>query len=152
LCSANSLTDAKNVVRKHATLLWRTAVDRAQGRRPDLGDLDPYDDRPLYWARLHMTRALRQWTPDFPVDASDRQDLLKQLEYASRGISSIDFPEGKVRRVLVSGFDPYRLEREIRRSNPSGAAALQLHGLRVDTDDGPAVIQAVIFPVRWRDF
>lgn len=153
LCSTHNLADAKKAVRKHATLLWRTAVDRAQGRRPDLGDLDRYDDRPLYWARLHMTRSLRQWTPDFSIKESDRQDLLKQLEYASRGITSINFPKGKgVKRILVSGFDPYRLEQEFRRSNPSGAAALQLDGLHVKTDDGLAVIQAVIFPVRWRDF
>ncbi len=153
LCSANHLADAKRVVTKHASRLWRTAVDRAQGKRRDLGPLDRYDDRPLYWARLHMTRALHQWTPDFQIQESDKQDLLKQLEYTSRGIPSIDFPKGKgVKRILVSGFDPYRLEQEFRRSNPSGAAALQLDGLRIQTDDGPAVIQAVIFPVRWRDF
>ncbi|MEW9031572.1 MAG: hypothetical protein AB2404_02405 [Planifilum fimeticola] len=153
LCSANNLTDAEKTVKKHAALLWRTAVDRSQGRRPDLGDLDPYDDRPLYWARLHMTRALRRWAPDFPIKDSDRLNLLKKLEYDSRGISTVDFPEGRnIKRILVSGFDPYRLEQEIRRSNPSGSAALQLHGLRVDTEDGLAVIQAVIFPVRWRDF
>src|SRR5690606_14678116 len=78
LCSARSAADAKKAVKKHAAQLWRTAVDRAQGRRHDLGDLDPYDDRPLYWARLHMTRALRQWTPGFPIKASDKGELLKQ--------------------------------------------------------------------------
>lgn len=153
LCRAQNVKHAQKIVEKHGTQLWKTAVNRAQGKRPDLGKLDRYDDRPLYWARLHMTKALRQWAPDFLLKGAERQDLLKRLEYTSRGITSIDFPKGKgVKRVLVSGFDPYRLEGEFRRSNPSGASALQLDGLKVNTDKGPAFIQAVNFPVRWRDF
>lgn len=153
LCSAPDLRTAEKVVERHSTRLWQTAVDRAQGKRPDLGTLDRYDDRPLYWARLQMTRALRQWKPDFPMTGAQRQELLKQLEYASRGITSVQFPKGKgIKRILVSGFDPYRLEQEFRRSNPSGASALQLDGMRIRTEDGPAVIQAVTFPVRWEDF
>jgi len=153
LCSSPDLDQAEKLIEQQGTLLWKTAVDRAQGKRPDLGDLDQYDDRPLYWARLHMARAIRQWTPSFNISNQDRQDLIKKLEYTSRGITSIDFPSGKgVKRILVSGFDPYQLEQEFRRSNPSGASALQLDGLKVNTDDGPAFIQAVSFPVRWKDF
>ncbi|MBY6037138.1 hypothetical protein KUV80_10750 [Fictibacillus nanhaiensis] len=153
LCSAQNAEKAEKVMKQHGTSLWKTAVDRAQGKRPDLGDLDTYDDRPLYWARLHMTSALRQWEPDFEVTEEEREQLMKKLEYTSRGITSIEFPKGKrVKRILVSGFDPYRLEQEFRRTNPSGASGLQLDGQWVWTDDGPAMIQAANFPVRWDDF
>lgn len=59
LCAAQNVKHAQKIVEGHGTQLWKTAVHRAQGKRPDLGKLDRYDDRPLYWARLHMTKALR---------------------------------------------------------------------------------------------
>src|SRR5690625_5221614 len=100
-----------------------------------------------------MTRTIRQWDPDFDLTEDDRQDLLKKLEYTSRGLTTINFPEDKeIKKILVSGFDPYQLQDEVRRSNPSGASALQLDGLQIETDNGLAVIQAVNFPVRWQDF
>jgi hypothetical protein len=153
LCSASSAEKAEKMIAKHGTSLWKTSVDRAQGKRPDLGELDTYDDRPLYWARLNMTSALRQWSPDFEVTEEKRAQLMKKLEYTSRGITTIHFPKGeRVKRILVSGFDPYRLEQEFRRTNPSGASGLQLDGRWVWTEDGLAVIQAANFPVRWDDF
>ncbi|WP_082234546.1 hypothetical protein [Halobacillus massiliensis] len=153
LCQAENIKQVENLITKHGEKLWSTAVQRAQGERTDLGDLDRYDDRPLYWTRLHMTSALRQWEPTFNITDKDKERLMKQLEYTSRGITSIDYPKGKGgKRILVSGFDPYRLEQEFRRSNPSGAAALQLDGKKVMTNDGPAFIQAANFPVRWEDF
>ncbi|MDA8354374.1 MAG: pyroglutamyl peptidase [Firmicutes bacterium] len=153
LCQAPDVNTAKKLIPVHGSRLWQTAVDRAQGKCPDLGALDRYDDRPLYWARLHMTRTLRQWDPEFKLTESQKKTLIQELEYTTRGIRSIDFPKGDdVRRVLVSGFDPYRLEHEFRRSNPSGAAALQLDGKRIMTEEGPAVIQSALFPVRWQDF
>ncbi|MDQ0482955.1 hypothetical protein [Guptibacillus hwajinpoensis] len=153
LCKAKNIKIAQKAIEKHGTKLWNTAVARAQGEKPNLGELDRYDDRPLYWTRLHMTSALRQWKPDYTVSEKEREELMKKLEYTSRGITSIDFPKGKgVKRILVSGFDPYRLEQEFRRSNPSGAAALQLDGKMILTNEGPAFIQTANFPVRWDDF
>ncbi|SDZ78310.1 hypothetical protein SAMN05421743_101182 [Thalassobacillus cyri] len=153
LCKVNNVDQAEKLISTHGEQLWDTAIARAQGKRPDLGDLDRYDDRPLYWTRLHMTSALRQWEPEFSISEAERNELMKELEYTSRGITSIDYPKGKkVKRILVTGFDPYRLEQEFRRSNPSGAAALQLDGKKVMTEDGPAFIQAANFPVRWEDF
>ena len=42
-----------------------------------------------------------------------------------------------IKRVLVTGFDPFTLDRDIRISNPSGATALALDGTVIETADGP---------------
>lgn len=133
--------------------LWRRAVDRVQGRGPAGGDLSRDDDRPLYWARLGMTRALREWRPAFALDERRRTALIEAVERSSRGQDSIELPAGQqVKRVLITGFDPFELDDDARRSNPSGAAALALDGTTVDTPAGPARIEAAVFPVRWADF
>src|SRR5262249_44489377 len=59
LCSTG---DPNGFAVQRGQQLWRTAVQAAQS-----GDAAG-DDRPLYWARLSMTRALDQWRPDFGVD------------------------------------------------------------------------------------
>lgn len=55
-------------------------------------------------------------------------------------------------RVLVTGFDPFTLDRDIRQANPSGALALALDGVTVKGPDGLIRLEAAMFPVRWRDF
>lgn len=151
LCAARTPRRAERVVTQAGERLWRTAVDRAQGRRPDLGTLDRFDDRPLYWARLQLSSAVRQWTPAFPLP--DRASLLAGFDRGSRGLDDVRFPLGKTRRVMVSGFDPFQLDGAgIRISNPAGASALQLDGRVLDTPTGPAVVQAVSFPVVWGYF
>jgi pyrrolidone-carboxylate peptidase len=153
LCAAHDLDAARRVVTSHGRSVWRAAVDRAQGRGPDGGDLSRDDDRPLYWARLAMTRAVRAWEPGFPLDEADRHALLDRLERASRGQDTVRFPAGiAIKRILVTGFDPFQLDNDVRRSNPSGAAALALDGTVVHTAYGPARIEAAMFPVRWADF
>lgn len=54
--------------------------------------------------------------------------------------------------VLVTGFDPFTLDADIRISNPSGAGALALDGTVLNTEDGPVRIETAMFPVRWADF
>ena len=41
-----------------------------------------------------------------------------------------------LKRVLVTGFDPFTLDRDIRISNPSGATALALDGTAIETAHG----------------
>ncbi|MET7296289.1 pyroglutamyl peptidase [Streptomyces griseoloalbus] len=150
---AHSYAQARRAVAREGTELWRRAVDRAQGRGPAVGDLSRDDDRPLYWARLGMTRELRTWLPDFELSGEQRAGLLDELERTSRGQTAIRYPHGKsVKRILVTGFDPFTLDRDIRISNPSGATALALDGTVIETADGPARIETAVFPVRWRDF
>ncbi|GGQ58827.1 C15 family peptidase [Couchioplanes azureus] len=150
LCRAASPESARRLLEQHGTRLWQTAVARAQGR-VTMGTIDRYDDRPLYWSRLMGTRDIRQWRPRFPLGDADRTALLRTYEYAARGVAHTSFGGG-VRRVLVSGFDPYQLNGEIRRSNPSGASALQLDGLTYRDGDATVRVRAVVLPVTWSGF
>ncbi|MEV7086931.1 pyroglutamyl peptidase [Streptomyces sp. NPDC093085] len=144
---------AERVVREEGARLWRRAVDRAQGRGPAGGDLPRDDDRPLYWARLAVSRELRLWEPAFGLSEAQRGKLTGVLERSSRGQDSMDFPRsGGLKRVVVTGFDPFTLDTDIRISNPSGAIALALDGTVIRTADGPARIETAVFPVRWQDF
>lgn len=150
LCATRGPAEAGRLVDSWGEALWQAAVRRAQGQRPG-GDLAVGDDRPLYWARLGMTVELARWQPDFTVD---RAALRARFEDASRGLTNNAFRTAPgVRRVFISGFDPFGLDAEIRRANPSGSAALQLNGRRVTLADGsPAEIRAVVLPVRYADF
>ncbi|GAA1170413.1 hypothetical protein GCM10009654_29600 [Streptomyces hebeiensis] len=155
LGATRSAAQAERVVARHGARLWQRAVDRAQGRGPAHGDLSRDDDRPLYWARLAMSRELREWQPRFALSDAARSRLLGTLERTSRGQDSMVFPghAGRdVKRIVVTGFDPFTLDRDIRISNPSGATALALDGTVIRTADGPARIEAAVFPVRWGDF
>ncbi|MER7187955.1 pyroglutamyl peptidase [Streptomyces hyaluromycini] len=152
LLGTHSYAQARRVVERQGSVLWRRAVDRAQGRGPAGGDLSRDDDRPLYWARLGMTRQVRTWEPGFGVSERQRAALLNALERTSRGQTDIRYPGKGVRRILVTGFDPFTLDRDIRISNPSGASALALDGTVIETDEGPARVETAVFPVRWDDF
>lgn len=152
LCAVHNPHLAATLVSVQGNLLWTTSVARAQGRLPAVG-LDRTDDRPLYWARLDLSRALREWTPTFPLTSAERDSLLSSLERTSRGQDSVTFPAGNhVHRILVTGFDPFQLDQDIRRSNPSGALALTLDGTVVNTPTGPAHIETATFPVNWDPF
>ncbi|WP_163508095.1 pyroglutamyl peptidase [Fodinicola acaciae] len=145
LHASRSYAQAAAVTELHGRLLWRRAVDRAHGHGP-AGAISRDDDRPLYWARLAMSRELRGWP-----DAGQRAKLIERLETASRGQDDIRFP-GHTKRILITGFDPFTLDRDIRISNPSGAIALALDGTLVRTSHGLARVEAAVFPVRWQDF
>ncbi|MEU2909358.1 pyroglutamyl peptidase [Streptomyces massasporeus] len=150
---ARSYGEARRSVSREGARLWQRAVDRAQGRGPSAGDISRDDDRPLYWARLGMTRDVRTWEPEFGLTDGQRAALLGELERASRGQDAIRFPHGTgMKRILLTGFDPFTLDRDIRISNPSGATALALDGTVIQTADGPARVETAVFPVRWQDF
>jgi len=162
---ARSYAEARRIAVREGSALWRRAVDRAQGRGPAGGDLSRDDDRPLYWARLGLTKEVRTWEPEFGLSDARRSALIDALERTSRGQEDVRYPhksqqgkgvnspQGKgVKRILVTGFDPFTLDRDIRISNPSGATALALDGTVIRTAEGPARIETVVFPVRWQDF
>lgn len=106
--------------------LWRRAVADVQSGH--------MDDRPLYWARLKLRQALSDATG------------FDQAERLSRNLGPT-FPSG-VRRVLVTGFDPFHLDDVIEQSNPAGLVALALDGTTI----AGAHVRTAILPVRFRDF
>ncbi|MBS1914161.1 MAG: hypothetical protein JST22_19390 [Bacteroidetes bacterium] len=126
------------------------------------------DDRPLYWNRLLMRKAIRGHA-DMAKDNLFTQRLLRVLETESRGYEAIQFAGNSafssitswasVKKIIVTGFDPFFLDGTTSygnplQSNPSGASALAVHNFIVRDGGGTPIgaIQAVLFPVRWRDF
>ncbi|MEU4421723.1 hypothetical protein AB0F81_13950 [Actinoplanes sp. NPDC024001] len=159
LCGARSREAAEKIVARNAGRLWDMAVDRAQRRGPVRGTLPYSDDRPLYWTRVQAMAAIRQWAPSFALFAGHRLELIEKFDRTSRGMSEINLPAGgAVKRVIVSGFDPYTLDggtggNNIRHGNPSGATALSLDGTRHRTSDGRvAFIEAYTLPVSFPEF
>ncbi|MGJ7607928.1 hypothetical protein ACSFA7_26595 [Variovorax sp. LT1R20] len=160
MAGASSYDEAVTLLRSEGAKLWQAALDRVQGRVVQ-GTLPKSDDRMLYWARLMMTLALRQWKPDFPLADDQRAALQNEFERASRGQYAIDFPEGpQYKRILVSGFDPFTLgaagkdgQLGMLKGNPSGATILSLDGNTVALADGTtAVIHTFILPVNYGPF
>jgi len=175
LNAATSLQEAATIARDEGLRLWDTAVARAQGRpasaqaddpsrevspadddaaagsdacKLDANTLDPYDDRPLYWARTAMSAMVRTFTSPHLSTQHQRFALLHLLDRASRGIDRALWADSDPSdtRVMVSGFDTFGLDDSVRNSNPSGAAALQLDGRYFDTPHGRVVVRAVVLP------
>ena len=157
LAKARTLDEAKQLIKAHGEKLWAEATARVQlGVANGKGDLT--DDRPLYWSRLDMETALRDWKPGFTVSAADRKQLIDGLELSSRGVTTDSFTPG-MKKILVTGFEPFGFEGptgDIRKSNPSGAAAMALDGKIIDVQTPNGVekyqIQAAVLPVRYKDF
>ncbi len=166
VCRAEDLRSVRQLVLRQGALLWRLAVNRAQGRGPVRGSLPASDDRPLYWTRLRARAVLRQARFRFPVSATEREALVTLFDKASRGMFAVHFPAGgRYTRVILSGFDPYTLDggdvgsapgaagNNIRHGNPSGATALALDGAHLPLPDGrTAVVQTYVLPVNFREF
>lgn len=166
LCSTGSNRGATDVAERAGRALWQAAVARAQSTGDVRGPLPRSDDRPLYWTRLQITAALRQWQPPQPLTAARRERIIETFEQASRGMTDISYPAGDdTARVLVSGFDPYTLDggdagtapgaagNNIRHGNPSGATALALDGTtRTGPDGRLQVVHAYLLPVNYTEF
>jgi hypothetical protein len=166
LCQLRNLDAANALLSDQATQLWRKAVDRAQQHGPVTGTLPFSDDRPLYWTRLQVRAAVRQWKPRFALSDDQRAALIENFDRTSRGMHDINFPAGKgVKRLIFSGFDPYTLDggvtgtavgsvgNNIRHDNPSGAIALHLDGTTFHAKDGTEVfIESYTLPVNYPEF
>ncbi|MGI2105187.1 hypothetical protein ACRN9A_08445 [Shewanella frigidimarina] len=124
--------------------LWQQAVRDVQSGHSD--------DRSLYWSRLSMRNVLKQEKAGFNVTDWQRDILVKAVEKSSRGFSDITFSPDTQINILVTGFDPFFLDRNIGQSNPSGLAALALDGYRFDVNGKKAQIETVMIPVRYADF
>ncbi|MCU7375057.1 hypothetical protein PEC18_30625 [Paucibacter sp. O1-1] len=111
-----------------------------------------HDDRSLYWSRLSMRNTLKQDKVGFNIADWQREILVKTVEKSSRGFSDIEFDANSQINILLTGFDPFFLDRNIGQSNPSGLAALALDGYRFTVKGKTAQIETVMIPVRFSDF
>jgi len=140
-----SLDSFETAINLRAKQLWSKAV-------LSFADLKDNDDRPLYWARLQTSRSLRQ-NPAFNALTSAQQEaLLWNLELLSRGKEDINFDKKSTKKILLTGFDPFFLDRHINQSNPSGAVALALDNSIINLNDQSVEIETLIVPVRFGDF
>jgi pyrrolidone-carboxylate peptidase len=141
----NEKSVLRELVETQARKLWQSGTESAQTLRD-------YDDRPLYWARLQFRKALKQNPVFLKLSDIDQKALLWQFELFSRGQGQTQFSEDADIRILVTGFDPFFLDRNIDQSNPSGVAALLLHQNEISVDEQVVSIVSLVVPVRFADF
>jgi len=142
---ANNYQDAKNITTLHAQKLWLDAKSKLQSA-------STLDDRPLYWARLLASKVIRSTTPAFTPSELQTQALLTLFEQGSRGQMDLEYTQSTHKKILLTGFDPFLLDKNINQSNPSGIAALQLDGQVITYNGITAEINTVMIPVRYKDF
>ena len=134
-----------SAIRTSAQTLWSEAVDKMAGDELS-------DDRWLYWQRLMLRRTLKQSVIFQSLSPADQLAVLWELELVSRGRDDILFDDSADIKILITGFDPFFLDRNISQSNPSGAAALTMDNQMITFADKRASIQALVVPVRFADF
>jgi len=145
LSQARNLTALTQLVIRHGKAIWRESV-------LSFNNKNDYDDRSLYWSRLKMTKALRTSAAFNKLLPMQQQKLMWQFELFSRGQQDVKFDKNADKKILVTGFDPFFLDRNITQSNPSGVAALSLDDLVISKDNMNAEIESLIVPVRFADF
>jgi pyrrolidone-carboxylate peptidase len=143
--STNSYLQAKNLVFKQGNQLWYTAKQAIKHKLP-------FDDRAIYWQRLKISKVIRTHEPGFKITQSERLALLQLLEKSSRGMLDLDFKQNTQKKIILTGFDPFLLDKNIQQSNPSGVAALLLDGKVIHYAGVTAEINSVLIPVRYKDF
>lgn len=107
------------------------------------------DDRPIYWGRLFV-HYFFYWFNRGLIPRSARSDLCSIHEVTSRHYANkaaqtapVDEP-----RVILTAFDPFLLNTNIKQNNPSASIALTL----AEIYKNHVPIEVFIFPVRYRDF
>ncbi len=142
---ATSYQNTKELVTEHSQQLWLDATKQLQSAKI-------LDDRPLYWARLNASKIMRLSQPSFSVSAEQRKVLIELFEQGSRGRTDLEYIKKTDKRILLTGFDPFLLDRNINQSNPSGIAALLLDGAVISYNGITAEINTAMVPVRYKDF
>ena len=140
-----SYKQATDLVHDYASQLWLDAKQR-------ITTTNNYDDRELYWARLLSSKVIRSSKTKFNLTATEQATLLTMLENGSRGRTDLAYSKNTNKKILLTGFDPFLLDRNIDQSNPSGVAALLLDGQVITYNGISAEINTVMVPVRYEDF
>ncbi len=131
--------------------LWQYSKLQAQ-----LGTV--VDDRPLYWTRLAIHCFVKSAKNNYTQ--AELESLLERFEESSRGYSDMAYVKKADKRIFLTGFDPFLLDRNLKQSNPSGLAALLLDGKVIQYQGVIAGIKTTItaeintamIPVRYSDF
>jgi len=145
LAQATNFTVLNQLAIKHGKKIWQDGVLAFRAS-------NDFDDRPLYWARLQMFKSLRQSKAFIELLPMQQEKLLWDFELYSRGQSDINFDKKTNKKILVTGFDPFFLDKNIDQSNPSGVAALALDDLVLSSDGQSVEIETLMIPVRFADF
>jgi pyrrolidone-carboxylate peptidase len=141
----DNFEQAQQIVKQHSYQLWRDAKKQILSTKLA-------DDRPLYWARLQMSRVMRTVKPSFNISETELAALLNELEQGSRGRTELNYTKNTNKKILLTGFDPFLLDRNINQSNPSGIAALKLDGQVIEYKGVSAEINTVMTPVIYGSF
>lgn len=148
----NTYSNIESLVENNAQDIWNEAVNSVKANN----NANP-DDRPLYWTRNKMEATLKehpyfegQFAGSEVLVRSDLDTIIKLFEEKSRNYTGVDFSgvSSGAKKILITGFDPFGLNKNIEQSNPSGVCALALHGEIL----GNGYIQTMIVPVRYTDF
>ena len=142
---SNSTGDPWSPLLQAGEQLWHRAVEQIKSSQS-------YDDRPLYWARLRLEKQLAKYAEQQGWQDAQYQHYWQLLEETSRGRTDIQFPADVDKRILLTGFDPFFLDRHIEQSNPSGVVAMLLDGEIIEYKGIKAQIETVLVPVRFADF
>ncbi|BDF93482.1 hypothetical protein [Pseudoalteromonas sp. KAN5] len=140
-----SYKQATDLLHDYSSQLWLDAKQRITTSKN-------YDDRELYWARLLSSKVIRTVKPAFALTSAEQNALLTQLENGSRGRTDLAYTQSTNKKILLTGFDPFLLDKNINQSNPSGVAALLLDGQVITYKGITAEINTVMVPVRYEDF
>ena len=84
LNQATNYTVMTQLVIRHGSGLWLDA-------KKSFNELNDFDDRPLYWARLQMSKALRSSNTFAELFENQQNKLLWTLELLSRGQMDVKF-------------------------------------------------------------
>ena len=137
--------EAKEVIHTHGQQLWLMAKTNTQTS-------SIIDDRPLYWSRLSGSKIIREGSLKFSPTKLQLSALITLFEKGTRGQLDLEFTKSTNKKILLTGFDPFLLDKNINQSNPSGIAALKLDGQVISYKGVTAEINTVMIPVRYKDF
>ncbi|KPH63779.1 hypothetical protein [Pseudoalteromonas porphyrae] len=143
--SLKNFKQATDLIHDYSSQLWQDAKTRIVTSKS-------YDDRELYWARLLSSKIIRTTDTKFTLTPAEQNTLLTMLENGSRGRTDLAYSKSTKKKILLTGFDPFLLDRNINQSNPSGVAALLLDGQVITYKGISAEINTVMVPVRYEDF
>jgi pyrrolidone-carboxylate peptidase len=166
------LSEIENIVKTYAAKLWKAAVDDVKSSCDDRPLYWARNKMQVYLKRHPVFKQYIDYVYSTPINDwmeitlsgmeiettyKDRFNklslIIKLFEDLSRNYTGIYFSgAGNKKKILISGYDPFVLNPQkngnILQANPSGCAALELHGKTV----GDYFIQTMIFPVRYKDF